>query len=199
MRRLRCSPHRSAFTLIEALLAISMAAIAGSVLLLGITSSLQTTDEAISQTIANGMAAQLIDEAIGLRYHATGADGYQVLLGASAYELSGAGRERFNDIDDHDGFRAQPPVGLFGIELGQDDGTGGARHPNFTVPNGRFDNWRREIEVYYVDEADHAKRLPAGWTSDYRAVEVRIIEDDPTRGSRELVNLRRIIAYVPPM
>jgi len=199
MKRMPYSSRRSAFTLVEALLAISMAAIAASVLLLGITSALNTTNEAISQTIANGMAAQLIDEAIGLRYHATGADGYQTPLGASSYELSGAGRERFNDIDDHHGFRAQPPRGLYGIELGQDDGVGGVRHPNFIVPERRFENWRREIEVYYVDETDHTQRLPSGWTSDYRAVEVRIIEDDPNRGSRELANVRRVIAYVPPM
>jgi type II secretory pathway pseudopilin PulG len=199
MKRSRYSQRRAAFTLVEAMLAISMAAIAGSVLLLGITSSLQTTDEAISQTIANGMATQLLDEAIGLRYHAIGSGGYDTTLGPSIYELSGAGRELFNDIDDHNGFQAQPPQAPLGIELGQDDGRGNLRHENFRVSSGRFDNWRREIEVYYVDESDLTTRLPDGRTSAYRAVEVRIIDDNPQRGSRELAKMRRVIAYVPPM
>ncbi|MEE9603313.1 MAG: type II secretion system protein [Thermoguttaceae bacterium] len=199
MRRSPCQQCRSAFTLVEALVSISIVAVAGSVLLLGITSSLQTTDEAISQTLANGMAMQLIDEVVGNRYHSIGADGYQTNLGPSSDELGGAGRERYNDIGDYHGFQSQPPQGPFGIELGQDDGDGGIRHPNFVMPEGRFDNWREEIEVYYVNESDLTTRLPVGATSDYRVVEVRIIHDDPKRGSRELAKMRRVVAYVPPM
>jgi type II secretory pathway pseudopilin PulG len=199
MKRSPCQQRRSAFTLVEALVSISIAAVAGSVLLLGITSSMQTTDEAIAQTLANGMAMQLIDEVVGKRYHSVDGDAYQTNLCASSYELGGTGRERYDDIDDYHGFQSQPPQGPFGTELGRDDGDGGARHPNFVAPEGRFDNWREEIDIYYVDESDLTTRLPFGVTSDYRVVEVRIIHDDPKRGSRELAKMRRVVAYVRPM
>ena len=202
---MKCSPvHRrrrrpAAFTLVEALVSISIAAVAGSVLLLGITSSLQTTTEALEGTIANGMAQELIDEVVGGRYHAVGEDGYRILLGRSWYEGSGSGRERYDDIDDYDNLRIQPPEDLWGIELGKDDGEGGARHPGCQAPAGFFKNWRQEIDVYYVDESDLSTRLPFGQVSDYRAVEVRIINNDPDRGPRELANIRRVVAYVPPL
>jgi hypothetical protein len=53
--------------------------------------------------------------------------------------------------------------------------------------------------VYYVSDANLATPLPAGQTSDYRAVEVRVFYNDPQHGSRELVKLRRIVAYVAPL
>ena len=42
-----------------------------------------------------------------------------------------------------------------------------------------------------------AQKLAAGQASDYRAVEVRIILNDPTAGSRKLTSERRVVAYVP--
>ena len=189
----------AAFTLVEALVAIGITAVAGSVLLMGVTSSLQTTTEALDQTIAAGMAEQLMDEVLGARYHAAGAGGYQVNLGASLWELSGSGRERYDDVDDYNGLRNLPPEGFWGIELGADDGEGDLRHPDFQAPDGFFDDWRQKIDVYYVDESDLTTRLPYGQVSDYRAVEVTIESVDPERGTRELANLRRIIAYVPPL
>ena len=189
----------AAFTLVEALLAISVAALAGSVLLLGITSSVQTTDEALQHTIANGMAQQLMDEVLGGRYHAVDVGPYQISFSPSSYELGGSARERYDDIDDYDGVRSQPPTDPWGIELGKDDGEGGQRHPGFQAPAGFFDNWRQEIDVYYVGQSDLTVRLPAGQVSDYRAVVVRIVYVDPEGGERVLAELRRVVAYVPPV
>ena len=188
----------AAFTLIEALVSITIAAFAGSVLLMGIGSSLQSTSDALEETIAVGMAQQLMDEVLGGRY-AEGLDGYQVTLGPSAYESSGVGRQRYDDIDDYHGVRSSAPVDLWNIELGKDDGEGGQRHPRFQASVDLFKDWRQEIDVYYVDESDLATRLPTGQVSGYRVVEVRIIDDPPDRGSRELINLRRVVAYVPPL
>jgi len=187
------------FTLVEAMVSITIAAMAGSALLLGVNGSLQATTEALEQTIAAGMAEQLMDEVVGARYCAVGEDGYQVNLGASGWELSGSGRERFNDIDDYNQVRCQPPESPRGIELGSEDGEGDRRHPNFQVAGGYLDNWRHEIDVYYIDGSDLTTRLSAGQTSDYRMVEVRITLDFPGRDSRELATLRRVVAYVPPM
>ncbi len=180
------------------MVAISIMALAASVMMLGTTASMQTADEGLKRAIAQGMATRLMDEIVGARYHAIGIDGRQVGLGPSSYERGGNGRERFDDIDDYHGFRSQPPEDLWGIELGIGDGQGDRRHSAFAIPSGFFDNWRQEVDVYYVDESDPSTRLPGSRVSDYRVVEVRIVHVDPEQGSRVLAELRRVVAYVPP-
>jgi type II secretory pathway pseudopilin PulG len=189
----------AAFTLVEALLSISVAALAASVLLLGITSSVQTTDEALQQTIAGGMAQQLLDEVVGGRYMELGCSPYDTYLCPGAAETAPGTRELFDDIDDYNGFRSRPPTDLWGIGLGKDDGEGGERHPDFQAPAGFFDNWREEIDVYYVSPSDLTAGLAAGQVSDYRAVVVRVLYVDPEGGERVLAELRRVVAYVPPL
>jgi type II secretory pathway pseudopilin PulG len=190
----------TAFTLVEALVAISITVIGGAALLLGMNSSLQTTQSSLEETIATGMARQLLDEVVGGRYYAADiGDPYQIQFSPSAYEQGGAGRERYDDIDDYHGFRSRPPVDLWGVALGADDGEGGQRHPNFRAPEGLFENWQQEVDVYYVDPSDLTTPLPAGSVSDYRLVEVRIVLEDPDRGRRELAKVWQVVAYVPPM
>jgi type II secretory pathway pseudopilin PulG len=190
---------RAAFTLLEALVSISITAIAASVLLLGIQSSVETTDESLKQTVALGMAQQLLDEIVGARYHALGVGGYQIEFGPSAYEQGGVGRERYDDIDDFHKLILQPPEDRWGFELGTGDGEADERHPQFFAPAGFFDGWRQEVEVYYVDPSDLTLRLPYGQMSDYRAVEVRVLFVDPQGRRRELAKARRVVAYVPPL
>ena len=187
------------FTLIEALAVISITAIAGSALLLGTTTSLHSTDNAMRQTIAQGMAQQLMDEAVGCRYVALGGDPHIAAPRPSGAAATSSTREFFDDIGDFNGYRSQPPTGPYGVALGTDNGQGGQRNPAFRCQTNFFPNWRQEIDVYYVEETDLTARLPAGQTSDYRAVEVRIIYDDPNRGPCELAKIRRVVAYVPPL
>ena len=189
----------AAFTLVEALVSISIAAIAASVLLMGITSSVQTSDESLKKTIAHGMAQQLMDEVVGGRYHDLDGSWNQISFTPSADEQAGSGRERYDDIDDYDGVVSLPPTGPRGIELGKDDGEGGERHPDFQAPAGFFDNWRQRIDVYYVDQSDLTTALSAGQVREYRAVRVRIVYVDAERGNRVLAELSRVVAYVPPI
>jgi len=190
---------RGAFTLIEAMVAIALAAIAGAALLLGVTSSLQTTDDNLRRTIAMGIAEQLMDEVLGNPYKDKNVGPYQTNVGPNSWEASTGTRERFDDLDDYNRVRSRPPVDTWGIPLGQEDGAGGLRHPNFRLPDNFLQQWREEIEVYYVDPNDFTRRLPYGSVSDYRAVEVRVLYETPEGGRRELARLRRIVAYVPPM
>jgi prepilin-type N-terminal cleavage/methylation domain-containing protein len=190
---------RGGFTLIEAMVSIALTAVAASVLLLGTTASLQTTDEAMQKTIAYGMAQQLMDEAVGCRYMELGGSPYDAVPRPSAAESTRGTRELFDDIGDFSGHRGQAPVDLYGVALGMDDGQGGQRNPAFQCPAGFFADWRQEIDVYYVADTDLTSPLPAGQTSDYRAVEVRIIYNDPNRGPRELAKIRRIVTYVAPL
>ena len=192
-------PKRGAFTLVEALVAVAVTAMAGSVLLLGLNGSVQSTHEAMRQTIAQGIADQLADEVVGCRYMAVGVTPYQITLGPSGSESATGTRELFNDVDDFHGFTAQPPEDPWGVPLGEDDGAGGERHPAFQLPEGYFDRWREEVKVYYVDGGDLTSPLPHGQTSDYRLVEVRVLYERPEGGTRELARVRRVVAYVPPL
>ncbi len=193
--------HRrgSGFTLVEALIGISILALASTVLLVGSSSSLQTTDEALKRTIAAGMAVQLMDEVLGATYCADRYGGHQFDLGRSGWESDGTGRERYSDIDDYDNVRSQPPTDPFGVPLGKDDGAGGLRHTAFRCSPGFVQHWRQEIDVFYVAEGDLSTPLPYGVASDYRLVEVRIVEQPPGKPARELARLRRVVAYVRPI
>ena len=191
--------HRAAFTLIEALVAITITALAGSTLLLGTSTSLKTTHDAQEQAIAQAMAQQLMDEIMGTGYLNDSGSAYAVTIQPDSSERSGSSRLSFDDIGDFNGYRCQPPKDAWGIELGKDDGAGGLRNAKFQVPAGMFDNWQQQVDVYYVSESAPMTQLSSGQTSDYRAVEVRIIYADPSGSTRELAKLRRVVAYVPPL
>ncbi len=190
---------RRGFSLIEAMVAISIMAIAGSALLWGVSGAIQTTDDNLQQTLAIGMAQQLMDEIVGNRYHAIGGDGYEYPMSASSWEKSGLGRERYNDIDDFNGLRTSPPVEVYGTAVGKGDDTGEFRHPNFRVVHDYFKNWRQEVDVFYANPDNLSQNLSGGTTSDYRAIEVRIVREDPGLAPRVLAKLRQVVAYVPPL
>ncbi len=166
------STSTAGFTLVEALVAISMTALAGSVLLLGVTSSLQNTDEALRQTIALGLAQQLMD----------------AVVGAGSIE----------EIDRYHGFSSRPPADRWGVELGTEDGHGGKRHSNFRVASGLLSHYGREVHVYHVGPGDLTLRQSRGTTSDYRLVEVCVTYHAPNNAATELVRMQRVVAYVPP-
>jgi type II secretory pathway pseudopilin PulG len=197
-------PPPAAFTLVEAVVAMTITAIAASALLLGVNSSLMTTIDAEEQAIAQGIAQQLLDEALGSRYcllpssssHDTAHD---VTLKPSETKAAPGTRELFTDTDDFNGFLRQPPVDTWGVELGSEDIDGAQRHPAFRASPSYFDRWREEIRVYYVDGEDLADPLPAGQTSDYRAIEVIVSRVNEQGGVRELARLRQVVTYVPPI
>lgn len=192
----RCH-SRPGFTLVEAMVALSITLLAGSVMLLSIEGSVQATDSAVEETIAQGMAEQIVDEVMGCIYKATTAGPYQWPLTPSGWEANGNGRERFDDTDDFNGFSTVGAEDIWGRPLGQGDDEGGLRHAHFRVRNGFFSKWRQDIEVYYVSDSDTSVRLSAGQTSNYRAVEVVISRELYDGAIRELARVRRVYAYIP--
>ena len=193
----RAGSPRRAFSLIEAMVALSITSMAGAVLLLTTEGVLKTTNDSVAQTIAQGMALQLIDEVLGNRYCAVGATPYDSSLVPSAWEKAGQGRERYNDTDDFNKYSASPPVDPFGILLGQGDDLGGLRHAAMRSPGHDFSNWRQRVDVYYVDQDNPTVRLPVNQPTDFRAVEVTIERDEPNGSVRPLANIRRVFCYVP--
>lgn len=188
--------NRLGFTMMEAALAIALTAVAGAAVLVGVTASIDATSDVVRQTLAEGMAQQLIDEIVGARYGAPGSGAYQVGLGPNSWERSGPGRSRFNDIDDYHNISTQPPIDLNGISLGNDDGLGGTRPASFCAPSGFFSRWRQRVQVYYVSPSNFSQRLPGSGTSDYRCVDVKIEFNDPLRGWLTVAQVKRIVTYL---
>jgi type II secretory pathway pseudopilin PulG len=180
---------RRGYTLVEAMVALSLTAMAGAVVLLTVETSLDAADQALEQTIAAGMAEQLLDEVLGAAYGDPG----ETALAPDLGETLGGGRQQFDEIGDYNGYSAQPPVDRWGRPLGLGDDADESRLASFRAPAGAFDSWRQEVKVYYVDEGNLSKDLTVGQTSDFRAVEVII-----SRQNVELARLRRVVAYVPP-
>ncbi len=166
--------QRTGFTLVEAVVSTAIVTIAGSALLLGIASAIETTDMVLEQTLAEGMAQQLMDEIAGCRYAEPGMGGHQISLGPESGEAKGDSREAFDDLDDYHGLNVSPPCDPWGVPLGQDDGVGGKRTSALRAAKGSFEGWRQRVEVYYANPADFTQPLAAGQTSDYRVVRVSV-------------------------
>ncbi|MBI3839460.1 MAG: prepilin-type N-terminal cleavage/methylation domain-containing protein [Planctomycetia bacterium] len=189
--------RRRAFTLVEAVVATSITAVAGSALLLGINSSLKTTNDVLYQSVSAGLAQRLMDEIAGKLYCDPTAP-YQYPLGPNAYESGSVCRERYYETGAYNGFTAQPPKDYWGVVIGTEDGQGGTRDPRFQISSTLFANWQQSVTVYYLNPANLSQALPAGQTSDYRAAEVKIYFKDPNQGTRLLATQRRVFPYVPP-
>src|SRR5688572_27554635 len=165
--------RRGGFSIVEAIVALSITAMAGAVLLLAVESTVQTTTESVQRTIADGLAQQLLDEALTRHFVEPGEDPLGNSVGPTAFETAGSGRESYDDVDDYHSFIALPAEDTYGNSVGSGNDSGGLRHANFRVPDGYFDNWRQRVEVYFVREDDHRIRLTSG-TSYFRAIEVHI-------------------------
>lgn len=187
---------RRGFTLVEAMAAMTIMAIAGSTLLVGLASNSATTRSSLETAIAQGMAAQLLDEICGKRYCEAGASAYDNPFGAGSDEVAAGARKTFDDIDDFNGIRTSPATDRWGITLGNDDGRGGTRHANFQVPSGYFTGWKQSVDVQYVSETNFTTPLASG-TSSYRRVRVQILVDQADGTTRTLADISRVVAYAP--
>ena len=206
--------RRAAFTLVESMIAISMLALVGSVLLSASQATLSATSQSTDQTIAYGIARQFLDEAVGLPFvshvfNGPGNDPNTGVLTAPIGGASGTGaRTGFDDCDDFDGsgngYSAHPAHDRWGQEYGQGTGTSNAaRHANFRVRSDFFDSWRVETEVYNVDPNNLATRTSSLISTYYRALEVRVYRQQPSTSNPNLnpkyllATLRRVHVYVP--
>jgi len=188
---------RSGFSLIEALIALTITSMAGAVLLLGVQSSLDTTIEAVERTIADGVAQQTMDEILTKRYVGTGDNPLATTLGPIVAEvLNLGGTALFDDADDYAGYLAQPIKGTWGENLGTGDDTGNLRLENFRVRSDYFQNWRVRVDMYYVSGTDHLQT--SATPTNFRAIEVHVEQVRPNGAIFPLASRKRVIAYIPP-
>ena len=188
--------QRRGFSLVEALVALTIMTMAGSVMLLAIESCLTTTSDAVDTLIADGMASQLLDEISVRRFMAPG-DTPLSISGPNATESAGSGRERFNDLDDYRNVSSLPAKGMWGETLGTGNDSGSTRNANFCIPSTQFTNWRQRVDIYFVNATNHSQKLTSG-TSYYRAVEVNIERVNADGSVIPLAKRRRVYAYLPP-
>lgn len=194
--------RRAGFTLAEALVSITLISIAGSALLLATELTLDASVEAMDEKVAQGLANQVLDEILGLPYVEKGESPSQLWfqLGPESGEASNpVERAKFDDIDDYRTVLSRPLTDEFAVKLGQGDGTGGLRHPNFRLREEDFNNWLLLVVIRHADESDLSKNLSGLFSSsDFRAIEVSIWKraDDGTQ--LKLAKVRRVIGYVPP-
>jgi type II secretory pathway pseudopilin PulG len=187
---------RRAFSLIEALIALSITSMAGAILLLGVQSSLDTTVEAVDRTIADGVAQQTLDEILTKRYVGAGENPLGNTLGALGGELLGnGGFSLFDDADDFAGYVARPLKGSHGETLGTGDDNGNLRLENFRAPSGFFRDWRVRVEVYYVDANNHTQR--SNTPTNFRAIEVHVELVRANGAVFPLANRKCVVAYIP--
>ena len=180
------------------MVAISLASIAASVLLLGVYGSVETTDMVMNTTIAQGLAQQLLDEAVGNPYIVSGGNAYAVPIGPPAADQDKGTRQLFAQIGDFNGYVAQPPCDPWGIALGTDDGQGGTRYNAFQAPAKIFSAWKEQVTVSYVSASAPTTPLASG-TSDYRLVQVQILYVDPIRGPQVLATAQQVVMYLPAL
>lgn len=181
----------------EAVIAVAITALAGSVLLLAVETSLSTTTDATERALAEGLAEQLLEEIFTQRYAEPGVDPVTGSLGLEIGESLLGGRRLYDDTDDYRGYAARPPLDVGGKTLGQGDDAGNLRHPNFRLTDSAMANWRQQVDVYFVSASDVNQRLTSG-TSPYRAVEVTIQRVERDGSLRPLAQRRRVYAYLPP-
>jgi type II secretory pathway pseudopilin PulG len=190
---------RRGFSLVEAMIALALVTMAGAALLARFGDQGRFVADSLDETVAEGMAIQLMNEIAACKFVAGGQIANStVSFGPSASESAGTGRERYDDIDDFHGFTASPPVDRYGVVLGGEDVGGTTRHPSHKVPSPAFSGWRQSVAVYFVSDSNPSQRLAAGVASFHKEVEVVISYTDPREGAVELARLSRVFAYVPP-
>jgi len=186
------------FTLIEVLIALTIIVMAGSALLLATYSAMDAATDSLDRTIAQGIARQFLDEAMGLAYAEPGSDSLSLPLGPESGEDASAGRfVSFDDTDDFANYQAMPLVDPWDKPLGTGDDQGDLRHRNFRLLPSHFDSWDLKSTVVYVDETDPKTLLPTGSTSGMRAIEVSVYKHQENDSARLLVTMRRVYCHVP--
>ncbi len=189
------SKSPAAFTLVECLVALTLLAISGAVLLHATEATLATVDSQYEQMVAGGVGRQLMEEICARRYHDASTDALSTGLGPGLWELAGDGRSRFDDVDDFHGYRAAPLEDLWGQPLGREDDAGGLRPSQMWVPTHLMQHWEVVVQIHYMDPDNPAVRLPAGEVSAYRRIRITIKKRVESGGAIRLARLERLVVY----
>lgn len=188
-----------AFSLVEVLASLTILGLAAAALLLANETTSRSMHDAIAETIARGIADQVLDDVAGMRYVESGESETVLPLGSESGEArTPLQMAAFDDIDDFHGINQSPPLDRWGVALGQGDGAGGLRAADFRISDEYLANWQVTVSITYVNETDPAIDLTGSSTSGMRAATVTISKTvDGVRVT--LAQVRRVFSYVPSL
>lgn len=182
---------RRGFSMVEALLAVTITTIAGGALLTSIGSAVQTSSESTHTTIAQGLAEQLMDEIAATRFPEDEPIGSTVALT----------REDFEDIDDYSGWKQSPPTSRDGFVVG----TEGFEWREFKIRRVTMMRLNPKYIAPFSRQVDIERVEPdsgSGWNvvsqhTNHRQVTVRVNYAYPNGTIATLAEVTRIFSYVP--
>jgi hypothetical protein len=182
--------RRGGFSMVEALIAVSITTIAGGALLSALGAAVLSSTEAAHATVARGLAAQLMDEIAAAGFPMGGVQGSTVSNGS---------REGFDDIDDYHQWSERPPATRAGVPLGTDAAAAGMRLKELQADGQFLSQWTREVQVERVQPASNSASgwQPTSQQSNFRRVTVRVKLTDAQNNTQTLVENVRIFSHVP--
>ncbi|RMG32364.1 MAG: type II secretion system protein [Planctomycetota bacterium] len=191
----RCSRSPRGFTLVEALVALAVATIAGTALLTAVANSVQSSSMLLRRTIGLGLAQQMLDEIAACAFPVY-PDGYQPAAPRTATD-----RLEFDDIDDYDGWKSRPPVDRAGRALGTagtDQGGTYVPRPNSMLANPLLiERYERSVRVEFVEPVGDGEWQVRTKPTDWRRVTVTIRHTDLSGRTQTVATLAEVFARIP--
>jgi len=157
--------------------AVAVSSIACTAVVWTLAHSRMQHDDQMVQTLALGLARDMMEEIASRRFIDPDADPD---FGTESDEITDPQpqlREPFDDIDDYDGWERQPPEDAGGTALvtdttGQTPGAGLARYADF----------RRRVRVQYVELDRHDQPAPPDWAPDRSPLADHVTVGIPYKG-----------------
>ena len=182
-RRRRCG-----ITLVEALAASTIAAVAGAALLTSIGNAIGTSSELTRISVAQGLAEQLMDEMESVRFPTQNAP------------ANNRPRRNFETLDDYDGWSCSPPVDRQGYPLG----TEGNTFWFFYVPRRPMMQPNPDFMARFTRSVEVERVLPdatSGWRvvtqhTNFRRCTVTVTYTDAQARTTPLAQISRVFSHV---
>jgi len=183
----RLVQYRNGFSMLEAMIAITLTTMAGTAIVTGLSASVQSSTYLNHLAMARGLAEQLAQEISAAEFPT-----------ASDVVSTSTTRDGFNDLDDYHNWSSSPPVDRTGRTLGTQSVTAGAqRVAAMRVDTALLSRFRREVVVERV-----TPNQTSGWdttiqNSNYRRVTIRVGFQDNEGTEQQLIEQTQIYSYVP--
>lgn len=138
--------RRTAISLVETVIALSLTTFAASALLTAVSSSVRVSTDGLHVAIASGLADQLLDEIAMVKFPS-----------ATTTGSSGVGRSGFDDLDDYAGYSASPPQARNGSLIGTEGSVSLVTRPQQFQPSPRqLSRYRQQVTVEKIVEAGNS-------------------------------------------
>ncbi len=182
---------RKAFSLVEALVASTVTALAGAALLTAVVSTVGSGRQAVWRAVAEGVGQLLLEEISTAPFPTA----------TSTRPLDRSTRTDFDDVDDYDGYVDMPPSRPDGQPLGSDslewqEAEPRTRLQDMVANPTLLSRLRRRVRVEPVEPGSNGWR-PASSDAPFRRVTVTVQRVDVDGTARTLYQATRILAHVP--